>query len=84
MNIKSLMRRIDHVLTDMVNIISEGDKIISSVSRTLDPPIMMIPLSMGGSVAIPTDSGHPHIDNQRVSISVDHPEYVQWNSSPLN
>jgi hypothetical protein len=36
---------------DTVNVISEGDEIISSISRTLDPPIMRIPSSMDGSAS---------------------------------
>src|SRR6202051_1292883 len=47
-NAESLMRQIDRVLTDTVNVISEGDEIISSISRTLDPPITRIPSSMDG------------------------------------
>src|ERR1700692_179367 len=47
-NAESLTRRIDRVLTDTVNVISEGDEIISSMSRTLDPPITRIPSSMDG------------------------------------
>jgi hypothetical protein len=81
-NAESLTRRIDHVLTDMVNIISEGDEIISSMSRTLDPPIMRIPSSMDGSLAIPPESGPPHIDDQRISIPIDCPEYVRQDSTP--
>src|SRR5882762_7813991 len=50
-NAESLMRQIDHVLTDTVNVISEGDEIISSISRMLDPPITRIPLSMDGSTS---------------------------------
>src|SRR5882762_10041105 len=51
------MRRIDHVLTDTVKVISEGDEIISSISRTLDPPITRIPSSMDGSAS------HQHKNN---------------------
>jgi hypothetical protein len=64
-NAESLTRQIDRVLTDMVNVISEGDEIISSISRTLDPPITRIPSSMDGSAS------HQHdipIDDQGTPI----------------
>jgi hypothetical protein len=58
-NAESLTRQIDRVLTDTVNIISEGDEIISSMSRTLDPPITRIPLSMDGLASIQPEA-RPH------------------------
>ena len=69
-NAESLTRRIDCVLTDRVNVISEGDEIISSISRTLDPPITRIPSSMDGSASHQHKINVP-IDDQGTPI--DHP-----------
>ena len=83
-NAESLTRRIDHVLTDTVNVILEGDKIISSMSRTLDPPITRIPSSMDGPAPIQPEVRPPSpiIDNHRISMPTDHPSIVQQDGTP--
>jgi hypothetical protein len=52
----------------MVNVILEGDEIISSMSRTLDPPITRVPSSMDGMA--PTQ---PEVRPPRISMPIDCP-----------
>jgi hypothetical protein len=67
-NAESLTRRIDRVLTDTVNVISEGDEIISSMSMTLDPPITRVPSSMDGPAPTQPEVRPPSpiIDDHRI------------------
>jgi hypothetical protein len=84
MNAESLTRQIDRVLTDMVNVISEGDEIISSMSRMLDPPITRVPSSMDGLVPTQPEVRPPSpiIDNHRISMPIDHPSIMQQDGTP--
>src|ERR1700676_5518140 len=78
-NAESLTRRIDRVLTNTVNIISEGDEIISSMSRTLDPPITRIHSSMDGPAPTQPEvrPSSPIIDDHRISMPIDRPSIAQ-------
>src|SRR6202790_2177983 len=83
-NAESLTRRIDRVLTDTVNVISEGDEIISSMSRTLDPPITRIPSSMDGPAPTRPEvrPSSPNIDDHRISMPIDRPSITQQDRTP--
>src|SRR6202790_2249817 len=83
-NAESLTRRIDRVLTNTVNVISEGDEIISSMSRTLDPPITRIPSSMDGPAPTRPEvrPSSPIIDDCRISMPIDRPSIAQQDRTP--
>src|SRR6202051_3121266 len=83
-NAESLTRRIDRVLTDTVNVISEGDEIISSMSRMLDPPITRIPSSMDGPAPTQPEvrPSSPIIDDHRISMPIDRPSIAQQDRTP--
>ena len=68
----------------MVNIILEGDGIISSMSRTLDPSITRIPSSMDGPVPIQPKVRPPSpiIDDHKISMPIDYPNIVQQDGTP--